>query len=791
MSDLSIFTLRDRESRDRWLKKNPLALVLVFFVLASAAMVQAQTPDNQNILFLYSSAADWDLTFNRDLIAELGPELANMVQPEYLNLSQSDAEQQRLIAESLRVKHQREEIDLVLGLFADTFEFLSHYQDVFAPSAKTIFVLPGATALKRIEAEANSATYVVPSLIEQAVRDTARTLPALLPNLKTLYVVGGSGITDSAYFDRYRKVLSNTDQSYTLEFIQGLPPEALIRRLSGSAPDSAILMSNYDLDQNGNSYATVAVTRHLQETLAVPVFGNTQVLINGGATGGSVVRIEDYARATAELIRSVLNGGNSQSPAPAITSFFFNGAALDRFGISRSSLPGGSTIIDDPPNLWRDFGLWIIVSSIVITLLLVLVTSLLIAIKQRRQAEAKLLESSKREALGSLAASIAHDFNNVLMAMMANAELATNKLRQPDAIKSHLHQILSAGSRAKGLVSEILMFSRNTATPSFKHLDLRALLAEACEQTQALMNGGCKVTLMLPDQTLTVSGNAGQLHQVFMNILTNAQHALENEGEIEVSAETVKAQDVPGPEHQKETSGDYIRVRISDTGAGMDAEVIRHIFEPFFTTRPTGGGTGLGLAIANKIVGAHQGSIDVSSRIGHGTTFSVYLKSAVASAESSVNQNLRGLLQQSTGTVLLVDDDELVLDVVNGILQGMGYEVIAFSRPVEALQAFEARPGKFDVLFTDLTMPEMDGICLARTIRKLRPNIPVILHSGYLDSAKKGEMENLIVLNKPASVEQIETALADSLRGTKNQHVEDPGHENNINEQGWPAPIQQ
>lgn len=346
-------------------------------------------------------------------------------------------------------------------------------------------------------------------------------------------------------------------------------------------------------------------------------------------------------------------------------------------------------------------------------------------IRQQRQLEEQLRQSQKMAAIGTLAGGIAHDFNNLLAAILGYAELALLKLPPGIALQREIRQILKAGGKASELVNQILAFSRKETTKRIL-LQPGVLLKEVVK----LLRGTIPTTVTIREKiTVTdrvILANPTQLHQVVMNLCTNAFHAVEdNSGEITLSLEPViKA--IPESQPERE----WIRISVSDNGCGIDAANLSRIFEPYFTTKPSGKGTGMGLAVVHGIVESHEGRIEVESNHGQGTCFRIYFP-VVAGMETPQDQHQSQSLVGGNESILVVDDEQMVAGYLKGFLEQLGYSITVCNDGNTALMTFEQNPKAFDLVITDQTMPGKTGFEIARTMLALRPELPIILCSGY------------------------------------------------------------
>jgi signal transduction histidine kinase/ActR/RegA family two-component response regulator len=526
------------------------------------------------------------------------------------------------------------------------------------------------------------------------------------------------------------------------------------------------MMTTYDMDRNGLPYRTLVVVQELSESLDIPVFGNTDTLPPNGALGGSITSAASYARAAYDVTLKMLDGETTSGFANVETDYLFNGAQLDRFNIDRSLLPPGSEIIQEPFNFWRDYGLWIWIATAVMAVQFLLIGLLWAARQRSRKAEAKLREASKMEALGVLAGGVAHDFNNILMAISANTELATMQLGDDEKVREKLARIESASDRAEHLVGQILLFSRQSRQQERQAVQLCKLMDDSVDHIRQIMPPGCQISLQCDLPGVVLQADANQLHQVVMNLCINAQHAMDNHGVVEVLVEYSKLEAQQNFLDQTIPAGNYITLRIADSGSGIEAEDLKHIFEPFYTTKPSGKGTGLGLALVYQIVKAHNGYIDIRSEPGQGTEVTVYLHPSDETPNH--NATVPGvMLQGNNERLLLVDDDYMVLDANRQSLETLGYQVTAYSSSVAALQYAEDNPGDIDLLVTDLSMPEMDGVRLINNIRLVMPGLPCILCTGYLDALNTlntPDLDDIQIIKKPFSMPEISSALKKALQ---------------------------
>jgi predicted ATPase/signal transduction histidine kinase/CheY-like chemotaxis protein len=349
--------------------------------------------------------------------------------------------------------------------------------------------------------------------------------------------------------------------------------------------------------------------------------------------------------------------------------------------------------------------------------------------RERDEMQRQLQQAAKLEAIGRLAGGIAHDFNNILGAILGYGELAQFDLGDDGAVRRHLDQVMQAGARGKGLVDRILAFSRSGMGERVP-VRVESVVEETLDLLAASLPADVRLERQLDAADTTVVGDATQLHQVAMNLCTNAVHAMGQSGVLTIALGHVGVAERRLLSHGTLSAGSYVRLSVTDTGSGITPAVLERMFDPFFTTKRVGGGTGLGLSLVHGIVADLGGAIDVATQVGLGTTFAVWLPAAGGTISSAAEA--AGELPRGHGeSVMIVDDERALVALAQETISGLGYEPVGFDSSVAALQAFRGEPKRFDLVLTDETMPELMGTELAREIRHLRPDIPIILVSGY------------------------------------------------------------
>ncbi len=354
-----------------------------------------------------------------------------------------------------------------------------------------------------------------------------------------------------------------------------------------------------------------------------------------------------------------------------------------------------------------------------------------------RESEDQLRQAQKMEAVGQLAGGIAHDFNNLLMAIMSNAELAALELTPASVVATHIDEIKSASRRARSLTQQLLAFSRKQMLQP-RVLDMNTVVRESEQILRRLIGENITLDVMLESSPWCVRADQGQLAQVLMNLIVNARDALPQGGRVRI--ETANRMVYPAESRSRRglREGEYMTLRVWDSGVGMDEDTKARIFEPFFTTKPPGQGTGLGLSTAYGIVKQSGGYIAVDSTPGEGTIFTVYLPrvkeqmDAPAPAPPAPETTTNGAHQ---GTVLLVEDEGAVREATKRMLKKFGFGVVEAKNGEEALRLWEESGGGIDVVLTDVVMPMMGGAALVKALRSRHPDLRVVFMSGYTQGA--------------------------------------------------------
>lgn len=385
-------------------------------------------------------------------------------------------------------------------------------------------------------------------------------------------------------------------------------------------------------------------------------------------------------------------------------------------------------------------------------------------ISKRKGLEKQLLQAQKMEAIGTLAGGIAHDFNNILTPISGYTEMLLMEVDDKSKQKEHLQIVHDCALYAKGLVNQMLTFAKQKEN-EFKLLQPHVFVRDALALTKSFLPATIEIRESVNDQCGLLMVDPIQLHQVVMNLISNAYQAMEEKGgvlDVFLDDITIKEDNTIFPL----SPGTYVCLRIADTGPGIPPEILKRIFDPFFTTRKEGKGSGIGLAVVHGIIQSHKGYINVKSKQGEGSCFEVYLPVYIGDIQPEDKVEEDQVIQKGNETILLVDDDKKVAFMEQHMLEKLGYEVICCLSSTKALEVFQKTPDRFDLVITDLTMPVLTGYELSEKIFEIRQDIPIVLCTGYGEHINKNRYNLQGVkgfLNKPVTVKKVSSLLREIL----------------------------
>lgn len=386
---------------------------------------------------------------------------------------------------------------------------------------------------------------------------------------------------------------------------------------------------------------------------------------------------------------------------------------------------------------------------------------------EKRKLEIMLIQSQKMEAVGALAGGIAHDFNNILAAILGYTELALLGDRLDSATRRNLEQIQKACQRARELVNHILAFRRQSKQ-EIQPVQISAIVEEGLKMLRASIPASIKISHQIESKNGLVNADPTEIHQVLMNLGINAAHAMgDYGGTIKVILADKQIDSAAATRNPDIQPGSYLRLTVRGEGHGMAPELLNHIFDPYFTTKENEGGSGLGLAVVHGIVKRHGGAITVKSEVQKGTTVHIYFPKA-----KQLKQTNEIFMDQSMPTgderILFIDDEQNLVYIGKEMLEYLGYEVTASTSSTEALKLFQSRPDRFDLVITDMTMPQITGEKLARELIKIRNDIPIIICTGF---SEKVTAENAKMIGikefamKPLMMQDLAQTIRKALNG--------------------------
>ncbi len=392
-------------------------------------------------------------------------------------------------------------------------------------------------------------------------------------------------------------------------------------------------------------------------------------------------------------------------------------------------------------------------------------------ITKRRILENQLRQTQKLEAIGTLAGGIAHDFNNILTIIFGNLDLAKKRLSATDSKTGrNIDNALSAANRAKAMVMQILAFcsQKEQERKTFK---ISMVISEAAEMITTLITSNIEVDLRIETWSPIISGDPTQIHQVLVNLCSNAGHALrEKGGIIRIILQEVNINDRDYMLIPRLRPGSYVRLTVSDNGPGMDKGILDRVFDPFFTTKSPGEGTGMGLSVVHGIIQSHGGAVSIESEPGMGTAFYCYFPVLDELENISESEIVQKTEDEGAERILFVDDEQGILDAYGEMLENLGYNVTTRASSEDALNLVRKQSDNFDLVITDNTMPNMSGKKLARMILQHRPDIPIILSTGSSDQIDKKELDKIGIKGfviKPFTQHQIASLIREIIKTEK------------------------
>jgi signal transduction histidine kinase/ActR/RegA family two-component response regulator len=518
--------------------------------------------------------------------------------------------------------------------------------------------------------------------------------------------------------------------------------------LGGSVVHVASVDEGFELLEAGKGDATLAT--RLRGLMIVHHRGYSNVVAVGEPVPGYDVRYSFAVRDGNRQLLARLNEGL---------------AIIERTGVAEQIYRKWFGPVEPTPYSPLRIALWV-AAGLAVALALVVWSMLrqrALAARLREQ-QTQMHRAQKLEALGTLSSGIAHDFNNILTTIIGNADVLRSELPPASAMADSANDILKAAERAQRLVSQILTFARKSE-PKRQVVALSTLVEEALGFLRATTPSTIEIAHRVEGPPSFVEADPTQVHQALMNVVTNAVHAMRGgSGRLEVIETRVSLHEAAAARAHV-PPGEYACITLRDTGGGIPPDVLPRIFDPFFTTKPPNEGTGLGLAVVLGIMQSHNGGVTVASAPGLGTEVRLYFP-LVERGHPVVESDEDAPRPRGHGHVLLIDDEAPIVRSIELVLTRLGYTVAGYVSAAEALEAFEDRPAAVDVVITDLTMPGMSGLDVTARVRALRPDVPVVLLSGFFGDGELAQARELgvtAVVDKPLTVDTLAATLASCL----------------------------
>lgn len=563
------------------------------------------------------------------------------------------------------------------------------------------------------------------------------------PNTEHIAVISGTSTSSLINQTRLYEEMPIFKEKVDFIDLSRLNPPHLKARLEELPPNTIIIYLSYYKMPNGAFLTVAESTSFVFQHAGVPMYSPWEYTMGHGIVGGMMLSGEKQGQKAAQYAVAILKGAPADQ-LPVIQNSdiapVFDYNMLEHFDIPYSSLPVDAVMKNEPQTLYYRYKylfwaviVFIIYQSVTIFLLARNLSRRKRAERLQKQLEAQLLHAQKMEAIGTFAGGIAHDLNNIIGAITTCGEMALEDTPKESSVSEDLRHLLLAANRGKTLIQQVLAFSRKRDRQR-RPLQVKSILYECLDLLKIVIPPSVDIRLQFADQVNLISANPAKIHQIIMNLCVNADQAMRGgNGVLTLSLDQVDLSsdsDIPSPANLK--PGEYVRLSVADTGNGMEPEVLARIFEPFYTTRGKRGGTGLGLAVIHGIIKSYDGAITVESTLGEGTVFCVYLPTVTMVTHLPVCQSVEGP-EIGNERILLVDDDRDMLYAEHKLLERLGYSVVHCSEGSVALTTFQADPEGFDLVITDQIMPQMTGVELSQELIKLRPDLPIILCSGYTD----------------------------------------------------------
>ena len=682
----------------------------------------------------------------------------------------TDAAYEQALRQLLQIQFAKVKFDAVLVTDNDALDFVVHNRAALFRDIPVFFAGINDFQDSMLAGEPRI-TGVVEDSEYAATIDLALKLR---PATTRIVAVSDSTTTGNAHTDAIQRLAPayQGKAELVLWSLGDMTMGDMCGQLESLKEDSVVLLLNHYRDRDGQVYSHNESMELLLRASPVPVFAVNETRLGWGVLGGKLIRGRNQGRIAAQMMVRVLRGEDIARIPIELKSpndWMFDYAALRRWGIDESALPGGSIIVNRPVSFYAAHRQIILGSAGVALMLIGIIwlqataiarrrvaeAALFKAIRDRDEAEQQLRQSQKMEAVGRLAGGVAHDFNNLLTAILGYAELAMDRCGDASPLHAELEQISKAGQQAAGLTRQLLAFSRKQVIAPVV-LDLNELVTHSRKMLQRLIGEDIELVYFQKPDAGRIKADPSQIEQIFLNLAANARDAMPKGGKLTFETARVAITEEYVRTHVDARPGLWTMLAASDNGQGMDETVRQHIFEPFFTTKARGKGTGLGLATVYGIVKQNSGFINVYSEPGVGTTFKIYFP-RVDELPAPTPKVESAPLPPGTATILLVEDDDGVRRLARMTLEQRGYRVLTAAQAADAISIFEREGPAIDLLITDVIMPGMNGRQLYERLTSLKPGLKALFMSGYTENviAEHGILDaGINFIQKPYGMNQ-------------------------------------
>lgn len=735
-------------------------------VLSIPGLASIPAKDSRDVLVLNSYHIGYSWSDNEmEGIVETFRHADPKIQPliEYLDCKHfSKMEHFDQVRDLFRQKYRSKDLSLVIAADNPALEFALKYRPQLFPRAAIVFCGINGYDLRMIEGR-ESVTGIA------EVLDSDHTLELALafhPGTRKVFVVHDYTITGLSTRRETEQQLQRFSGKVDFQYSDNMTTGELMEYLKRLTADTLVLALSYSLDKDGQVINHEKISNLLSDNAQVPVYGLHEERLGYGIVGGSLLGGKLQGSRAAEIALRIMEGEPvSRIPVDTggQTRMMFDHDQLVRFNIPLRALPVEAVVVNRPVSFFAGHKALVLTILGIITILAggIAVLGRTIYLRQlaedeQRKLQAQLIQAQKMEAIGHLAGGVAHDFNNILTAIIGYANLLRKKVLADDQLAFFTDQILSASTRAAGLTRGLLAFSRKQVIEP-KPVNLNTIVQAVVKIAKRLIGEDIDFRTVLADQSLPVLADSGQMEQVLLNLCTNARDAMPRGGNLTIETGAVEVGEDARRLNFLDRTGWYGVLCVSDTGSGMDDETRKQIFEPFFTTKEVGKGTGLGLSIVYGIIRQHNGTINVYSEPGKGTTFKIYLPLIAAAGETAAPK-AEARAGGGNETILLAEDENDVRVLITLILREAGYNVIEAATGEDAVKIFADHADRISLLISDVIMPKMNGKDVYDQISRTRPGVKVLFMSGYTADIIKSKgilAEGVPFLSKPIIPDQL------------------------------------